>query len=209
MFHQNTQALYIFGASGHGKVVAEIVSKHQDMALKGFLDDDQSKWQSVFCGVPVIGGVEEAPELNMVIAIGDNGARLALAKILKAAGALFQSLIDPSAVLALTTEIGEGSQIMPGVVVNPDARIGQHVILNTASVIEHDVVIDDAAHIAPNATLCGGASVGEAALVGAGSTILPNVTIGAGAIIGAGSVVLKDVPPGARVAGNPAKSLLS
>ena len=56
-------------------------------------------------------------------------------------------------------------------------------------------------HIAPQATLCGGAQIGEGTLVGANSTILPNVKIGKWCTIAAGAVVSKDLTDGATQIG--------
>jgi len=94
---------------------------------------------------------------------------------------------------------------MPGACINADAHIGVGVIVNTGAVVEHDCVLGEFAHLAPNATLGGWVQVGDQAMVGLGAAVLPGVRIGARAVVGAGSVVLVDVPAGATVVGNPAR----
>ncbi len=96
---------------------------------------------------------------------------------------------------------------MPGVIVQADARLGRHVIVNTAATVDHDCVLGDFAHIAPGVVLCGAVQVGEGTLVGAGSVIAPNLTIGANCLIAAGSVVTTHLPDGATVRGNPARAV--
>lgn len=81
------------------------------------------------------------------------------------------------------------------------------MIVNHGAVVDHDCVVGEFAHVAPNATLGGGVSVGRLSMVGAGATVLPGTRIGRGCIIGAGAVVRRDVPDGATVVGVPAKAI--
>ena len=94
---------------------------------------------------------------------------------------------------------------MANAIVNSGSEVGGSGI-NTAAVIEHDCVLEDFTHVAPNTTLTGGVSVGEGTLVGAGTVVLPGIKIGKWVTVGAGSVVTKDqLPDYAVVHGNPAK----
>ncbi|MCG8386779.1 MAG: acetyltransferase, partial [Cytophagales bacterium] len=99
--------------------------------------------------------------------------------------------------------------IMPGTVVNAGTVIGEHAIINTSASVDHDCVIEDFVHIAPNSTLCGNVQVGEGTLFGAGAVAIPGVKIGKNCTVGAGAVVVNDVPAGATVVGNPAKIIKS
>ena len=85
---------------------------------------------------------------------------------------------------------------MAGAIIQPGARIGRNVLVNTRAVVEHDCQIGDHCHIAPGAVLCGGVSVGEGAHVGAGAIVLGGVKLGAGSVVAAGAVVAKDVEAG-------------
>ena len=86
-------------------------------------------------------------------------------------------------------------------------KIGKHVIINTAASIDHDCIVEDFAHVSPNATLSGNVKVGEGSHIGAGAVIIPNITIGKWAMIGAGSDVTKNVPDYSVVVGNPARKI--
>lgn len=205
------EEFFVFGASGHGKVVIDTLRRAgADVAL---LVDDAAACKGTFIlGQIVAGGREvlladKARVGRGIVAIGGNPARLAVAAWLREQGFAFGSAIDPSAVVSATARIGAGSLVMAQAAVLADARIGEHVIINTAASVDHDCVVEDGAHLAPGVRLCGGVRVGAGALVGAGSVVVPGIRIGAGAIVGAGSTVLADIPAGVRAAGSPCRVL--
>ncbi len=191
-------ALVIYGASGHGKVVMDAVLS-QGKEVNHFVDDDLS-----------IAGFVQRPVLNQtdsknlhVIAIGNNASRKKIAEVVK--GGFARSIIHISAIVSKAATVGEGSVILAGAVVNHSAVVAQHVIINTAAVIEHDCHIHSFAHISPHATLCGNVKVGEGTHIGAGAIVIPNLTIGKWCTIGAGAVIVKNIPDGATVVGNPGR----
>lgn len=195
--------MIVFGASGHGKVVVEILESLGLNCLK--IWDDAPSTDLMWQYEIVKPDYSELPEDNlMVIAIGDNRTRQKIAKrnenYFK-----FLSAVHPNATISNRAAIGPGTVVMAGVIINSDAIIGEHCIINSAAIIEHDCNIGDFVHLSPNATLCGNVSVGEGTHVGAGTIIIPGVTIGKWCTIGAGAVILKDVPDNATVVGNPGR----
>lgn len=197
-----TKKMYLFGASGHAKVIVDILRK-KSIKVEGFFDDDLSKIELE--GIPVIGITEDhTGEQNpCLISIGNNNIRKAVVERL--CTAIYATALHPNAVISNPELIGQGTVVMAGVVINPSTRIGAHCIINTSASIDHDCLIDNFVHIAPNATLCGGIEIGEGTLVGSGTTIIPNTKVGKWAVIGAGTVVITDVPDYAVVVGNPGK----
>lgn len=196
--------MYLFGASGHAKVIVDIL-KSSGINVKGFFDDDLSKQRLE--GVEVLGVTEAHNEFHnpCIISIGDNEIRKKVVEKLQKA--MYYTAIHNRAIVAGTESIGEGTVIMAGAVINPSTKIGKHCIINTSASVDHDCDIKDFVHIAPNATLCGGITVGEGALIGSGATVIPNVSIGKWATIGAGTVVISDIPDYATVVGNPGRIL--
>lgn len=194
--------MYLFGASGHAKVVVDILKK-QGVQVKGFFDDDPAKQE--LNGIPVVGVTEDnqADHNPCIIAIGDNRIRAKVVGELNAAE--YATALHPSATIAEPESISEGTVVMAGAVINPATRVGRHCIINTSASVDHDCVLGDFVHIAPNATLCGGIIVGEGTLIGSGATVIPNIKIGRWAVVAAGAVVIGDVPDFAVVAGNPAR----
>lgn len=194
----------IIGAGGHAKVIAEIVRKCGDRVL-GFLDDGKQVGEAFF-GAKILGKTADAENFEnceFIIGIGSNDVR----KRLSAAKLKFYTAIHPSAVLAESVGIGEGTAVMPGAVINPDAEIGKHVIVNSGAVIEHDCIVDDFAHISPGAVVCGTVNIGESVWVGGGSIVKNNIKICKNTIIGVGAAVVKDITEPGVYVGVPATKI--
>lgn len=191
--------MILFGASGHGAVVLDALIE-SGKVLDFFTDDRSIK---EFMGYDVLNPKKLRSEVPLCIAIGDNLSRKKIAE--RFIGFNFQSIIHPKSIVSNTSQIGTGTVVMAGAIVNTRTLIGNHVILNTKSSVDHDCTIADYVHIAPGATLCGGVKVGKSSFVGAGSTILPNLVIGENVIIGAGAVVTQNIASNTRVKGIPAK----
>lgn len=192
--------LIIIGASGHGKVVADIavLNGYEDIV---FLDDDENAIECA--GYPVVGRSDQASDGGVFIAVGNAETRKRLMELY---GDRNQPiLIHPSAVVAKDVEIGEGSVVMAGAVINPGVRIGRGVIVNTSSSIDHDCVVFDYCHISVGAHLSGTVVVGEGTWIGTGATVSNNINICGGCMIGAGAVVIKDIVEPGTYVGVPAK----
>jgi sugar O-acyltransferase (sialic acid O-acetyltransferase NeuD family) len=202
----------IYGASGHGKVIADIVTKSGKTVL-GFVDDNETLWDKPFCGCPVRKGSShlfeyaKKEDFSVIIGIGDNHNRREIVKAMESLGASFGSAIHPSAQLGNDVNIGEGTVIMANSVINPGARVGRHCIVNTGVTIDHDCIIGDFVHLSPGAHLGGRVRVGNSSWIGLGASIINNIHIAEHTIIGAGSVVIRNVDAYTVVAGNPAAFL--
>ncbi len=193
--------LILYGASGHAKVIVDILQLH-GVTINAILDDnEQIKHLDTY---PVTTPQEFPIQKNdhLLISIGNNRVRKKLSEKYSNA---FIKAIHPKSVIAKSANIGEGSVVMAYGVVNPGATIGKHVIINTASVVEHDCQLEDFVHISPHAILSGGVKVKEGTHIGSGAVIIPNIKIGKWATIGAGAVIIKDVPDYATVVGNPGR----
>lgn len=201
--------LYIFGASGHGKVVAEAVLRAGRFELAGFLDDDATKWGQPYFGVRILGDIEAIGDLppgcQIALGVGSNAARKAVFERLTARGAAIATVVHPSAVVATGATVGAGSYVGPLAVLHVDATVGRGAIINSAAIVEHDDLIGDWVHVSPNASLGGEVRIGEGTHVGLGACVLPGVSIGSWTTVGAGAVVRASLPDGVTAVGVPAR----
>ena len=176
-------------------------------------DSDPAKAGTSIAGIRISGGDEAVLEHDpsavlLVNAVGSTGnpeIRKALFERFRLAGYDFATVVHPSAVIATDVELGEGAQIMAGVVIQPRCRIGANTIVNTRAGVDHDARIGEHVHIAPGATLCGDVKLGDGCHVGPGATLIQGVRLAAGCIVGAGAVVISDFEQPAVLCGVPAK----
>ena len=194
--------LIIVGASGHGKVVADIAKLvgYSDIV---FLDDNDSI--SNCNGYPVLGNISllNSNQGDVFVAIGNPSVRKSVMNQLSDRN--IPVLIHPNSVVAKDVIIGKGTVVMAGAVINPCVEIGVGSIINTCSSVDHDCNLGDYVHIAVGAHVCGTVKIGDGTWVGAGSTIINNISIYSGCMIGAGSVVVKDITDSGKYFGVPAR----
>ncbi len=195
--------LTIIGASGHGKVIADIALKNGYDDIE-FLDDEKFLHEKKFCGFPISGGTERAAmiENDLFIAIGSSKARKLFME--RYHDKHIVSLIHPDAVIAVGVKLGYGSAVMAGAVINSGAVIGNGCIINTCSSVDHDCVIGDYSHIAVGAHLAGNVTVGSGTWIGAGVTVSNRINICSDCMIGAGAVIIRDIKESGTYVGVPA-----
>ena len=206
--------LLVWGASGHAKVIADIIRLAGTLEVVGYLDDvNPHPPGATFLGAPIYTHVGDLTDLRsrglglLIVGIGNCAARLRLASVAREHGFSLATAVHPRAVVAEDVRIGAGTVVAGGAIINPGAVLGENVIVNTGAVVDHDCVVEDGAHICPGARLAGDVAVGRGAWVGIGATVIEKVRIGAGAFVGAGAVVVRDVPEKVVVAGVPARTL--
>lgn len=190
--------MIIYGASGHGKVIIDILEA-MGKPLDFVVDDNPHVTQLL--GYEVRrneGSYDEA-----IVSIGSPTIRKQVVDALQVTR--YATAVHPSALISPRAVIGEGTVVMHGAVVQSCARVGKHCIVNTGASVDHDCQLSDYVHIAPHATLSGNVQVGEGSWVGVGAVVKQGIRIGAWCTIGAGAVVVRDVPDGATVVGVPAR----
>ena len=194
--------MILYGASGHGKVILDILESRGDSSIV-FWDD---KPISEFCGYDVSFPDKSILSVfnKVIVCIGVNSTRKKVVEKLNNY-TTFGIAIHPKAIVSESAIIGDGTVVMAGAVINPSVKVGQHCIVNTCASIDHDCILDDYVHISPNATLSGDVVVGQGTHIGSGAVSIQGIRIGKWCTIGAGAVVIQDVPDFATVVGNPAR----
>jgi sugar O-acyltransferase (sialic acid O-acetyltransferase NeuD family) len=204
--------LAILGASGHGKVIADmaLLLGYTDVV---FFDDawptksSAGRWSVDGTTETLLGSVTDFDAV--IVGIGDNRIRFEKHAVLTAANAPLVTLVHPAAVVSNFAQIGIGSVICAGAVVNVDATLGAAVIVNTGATVDHDCRLADGVHIAPGAHLSGDVHVRASSWIGVGACVKQGVRIGSDVMVGAGSVVVSNIPDGVTVVGNPARPIAS
>lgn len=198
--------LIIIGAGGQGKVLCDIAEKLNKYSSIAFLDDMA---EGDRLGYPIVGKTDDAvkylSDSEFIVAIGSASVRSKILDRLVSLGAEIATLVHPSAVIAKDVDIGCGTAVMAGAVINPSSRVGRGCIINTSASVDHDCVIGDLAHISVGARVAGGCSIGDGTWVGAGATVSNGISVTGSCMIGAGAVVVGDITEAGTYIGVPAK----
>ena len=198
--------LLLFGAGGHAKVVIDAL-ECVEQAPTAVVDD--SPHAEDFLGYPLVKNAAELwrkfGRFRFHVAVGSNQARERIFTGLLGRGGIPQSIVHPQTIISRHAEVGAGTFVAAGAILNPKARVGENCIINTGAIVEHDCEIGAHSHICPGVRLAGNVRVGSGVMIGTGSNVIPGIEIGAGVTIGAGSVIVRGIPARSVAMGVPAR----
>lgn len=207
MTHSN---IIVIGSGGHASVVCDSLIL---MGRKPLFctDSSEQRWGAHVLDVLVKGSDDQIAIFdskdillaNGIASVKNTDTRRRIFEDWTRKGFRFVSIQHPSAVVGSQVGRGQGVQLFAGAIVQPSARLGDNVIVNTHATVEHDCVIGDHCHIAPGATISGFAQLAFGVHVGTNATIIQRIHIGANSTIAAGAVVVCDVPENSLVIGVP------
>ncbi|EHL70748.1 acetyltransferase [Cloacibacillus evryensis] len=201
--------VFLIGAGNHAKVVLSALVAC-GFECMGIYDDDQELWgQTLWC-LPIYGPVSKMPdtaETMAVLAIGDNGVRRAICEKFK--NVCWPVVIHPKSEVDSSVRIGEGTIVMAGCIIEPDAVIGRHSIVNSGCYIGHDTKVGDYCHAAPRSAAGDNVTIADGVFLGIGSLVRPYTAIAENSAVGIGSAVIKDIGPGGTWVGSPARRIPS
>jgi UDP-perosamine 4-acetyltransferase len=203
-----TDRVVILGASGHAKVIIDILQDAGGLEIVGCTSGDPGA--APLLGIPVLGDDSVLPGLyasgvrKAFVAVGSNRLRQKLIRHVSALGFEPVQAVSPKAVVSRRAALGAGVAVMPGAVINVCSRLGDGVIVNTGATVDHDCVLEPYVHIAPGTNLAGCVHLGEGAFLGTGARVIPQISIGPWSVVGAGAVVIRDIPGFATAVGVPA-----
>lgn len=199
------KSLVIIGASGHGKVIADIgeINGYTEIL---FLDDNKAVKT---CGrYSVVGTSSDATRYSnsdFIVGIGNSEIRKRIQDELLAKGIHIVTLVHPKSVVAPDVSLGVGTVIMAGAIINPGSTVGDGCIINTGATVDHDNVIKDYVHVSVGSHLAGTVSIGTNTWIGAGAIVSNNVSICENCVVGAGAVVVNDITEADTYIGIPAR----
>lgn len=197
------KSIVIIGASGHGKVIADI-AKNVGYEKITFLDDGRTGKVGDY---EIVGdsSLIDSFDADFFVAIGNGIVRERISRMLEEKGKNIPTLVHPAAVVAESARLGCGTSVMAGAVINPDAVIGKGSIINTGSSVDHDCVIGEYNHISVGSHIAGSVVTDENVWIGAGATVSNNITICSNVLLGAGAVAVKNIEEAGTYIGVPAK----
>tara|TARA_B100000989_G_C19493122_1_gene450753 strand:- start:746 stop:1372 length:627 start_codon:yes stop_codon:yes gene_type:complete len=196
--------LVIIGKGNHSKVVLEMIKEKKNLKLILHIDGKNlNKLKEIY--------KKTRKKLYCHIAIGSNYVRgKTYRKLIKHFPRIkFISLKSKKSIISKITSIGEGSLVMPGVIINTHSQIGKNCIINTGSIIEHDNFFGDFTSCGPGVVTGGNVKVEKFSHLGIGSVILNDCKIGLNTIIGANSTVTRNCEKNCTYIGSPAKKIKS
>jgi acetyltransferase EpsM len=208
--------LIIVGGGEHARVVSQVANSRRDQwEVEGFVSPQPGAQIEEKMDIPRLGTdmdlqamVKQDPRRFLVLgvgAVGNSELRRQIVKRFLVVNSRWASVIDSSAQVSTAVCIGNGVVIMPGALINCGATLGDHCIVNTGAIIEHDVKVGAFVQVAPGVVIGGGAVLESGAYIGLGARVRDHVTVGAGAIVGMGAAVVSHVPAGVKVMGVPAR----
>ena len=204
--------LVIIAAGGCGREVLQWTKDINEIEhrwnIKGFIDDNPEALNGILSDVPVISSIDGynvLPDDEFVCCIGNSDVRERVVNKMKEKGAVFASVIHPSAVVADTCSIGDGVIVYPFALISDNAQVGDGCIINMYSSVAHDAVLGEFCTISAHCDITGKCLLGKRVFMGSSSHIVPGCKIGDDAYICAGSTVMTRVRSGIKVLGNPAK----
>ncbi|AWI77207.1 MAG: acetyltransferase [Azoarcus sp.] len=200
------EAILLLGAGGHARACIDVIEQEGRFQVAGLVGLPEEVGREVL-GYPVLGSDDDLPALlgqysAGIVVIGQIKTpvpRMVQFAHLRARGLCVPVMVSPRAYVSRHARVGDGSFVLHGAVINASASVGENCIVNSLSLIEHDVLVDDHCHIATGARINSGVRIGEGSFIGSGSLIRQGVVIGRNCIIGMGQVVLKDCPDGTQL----------
>ena len=193
--------LLLIGGGGHCRSCIDVIEATSKYSIRGIVQE-RSHEKSLILNYPTLGFDEDLKHLitensEALIAVGQikrPDTRVRLFNLIKGLGARLPIIQSPTAYRSPHSDVGEGTILMHGCLVNVNSSIGTNCIINSFALIEHDVKIGDHCHISTGSRINGDVSIGEGTFIGSGCVIKEGVTIGSRVVIGAGKVVIKDIP---------------
>jgi len=208
--------LYIIGSGGVGQLALQIAHdmNQQNVTnwnLAGVFDDDEERHGERILGVEIRGSVDELTDVrhgNIVVAIANPKIKLEIAEFIEdETKHTPATLRHPNSWIGENVDIGEGSILYPGVKIDPNVHVGEHVQLNKNVTIGHDADIERGTTFAPGVNLGGHTDIKRGVYFGINSATIQELTVEEYAKVGAGATVVGDIPKNTTVVGTPAEPI--
>jgi len=198
--------ILLLGAGGHARSCIDVIESEDRFIIVGLVGLP-AEVGSVVLGYSVLGSDEQLPELLQQVTFGlvtvgqikTPESRIRLYGMLKKHGTPVPVLISPRAHVSRHAQVGAGTIVMHGAIINAGAVVGVNCIINSQALIEHDAVIGRHCHVSTGAVVNSGVQVGDGTFLGSHTTARQGLKIGERCVIGMGQKVLADCESGSSL----------
>lgn len=200
------EPILLVGAGGHARACIDVIEREQRFRIAGLVGQIDEVGTTVL-GYPVLGTDADVPALvsrflNALVVVGQiktPAPRILLFELLERCEAHLPVVVSPLGYVSRHAQVGAGTIVMHGAIVNAGASVGRNCIINSHALVEHDVVVGDHCHVSTSSAINSGVRVGAGTFIGSGSTVRQGLTIGERAVVGMGQRVLANCADDARV----------
>ena len=192
-----SEPLLLIGCGGHARALIDVVESSGRWHVLGLVGLPEQVGEELL-GYPVLGCDQDLPALRQqcvhaLLAVGQIGLsaqRHRLAAQLGRLDFVLPVVISGHAHVSRHAQLGIGTSVGHGVIVNAGARVGDCCILNSNVLIEHDAVIGDYCHVSTGVLVNGGAIIGERSFIGSGAVLREGLNLPPQTVISAGKRVM-------------------
>jgi sugar O-acyltransferase (sialic acid O-acetyltransferase NeuD family) len=199
--------LLLIGAGAAAILVLDVVFRGNQFKPVGILDDDKKLHGKTIFGVPVLGNVEKAATLYKEGFFDEVITSISTALVfrrkvfseLREQGIPFANIVDPSAVVHMNVQMGQGNIILGQCRVGPCTIVGDNNFVSAYTNLEHHNRLGSHCTFGPMVSTSGLVEIGDSVKFGTGIFIEPFVKVGDESVIASGAVLVAPVAPNSLV----------
>lgn len=204
--------LVIYGYGGHGLEVEELAriiniqENKWDRVI--FIDDAPNKIdnEKIFSFEDVISKYS-SKDIEFMIGIGEPVIREKLYNKVKDKGYSFAILVHPSASVAESAILEEGTMVAHNAFISIKAHLSTNTLIQPMASVHHECKVGRNSVVSTSAVMGGNSSLGYNSFIGLGASVKQGISVGNGSVVGMGTVVIKTVSDRVMVVGNPARPI--